>query len=64
MEGRKRAYKKERCVQVPDIFGDKVEVMLVSDFLVDSPEVCGRICLDLGRFQACGYLLQPKAGLR
>jgi len=58
---RKLAYKEQGGVQVPDILGDHVIVVFVSNFLVGGPKVCIRVGLDLRRLQICNCSLEPEA---
>jgi len=58
--GHRRAYKKQRSIQVSDVFRDQVVVMFIGNFLVDSPEVRGRVGLSPNGFQACNCFLQPE----
>ena len=58
--GREHAYKNQGGVQVPDILGNQVVVVFISDFLVDGPKVCSWVILELRRFQTCNDFLEPK----
>jgi len=57
----KRAYKEQGGVQVPDILGDQVVVVFISNFLVDGPKVCRRVILDLRWLQVRDCTLEPEA---
>ena len=59
-KGREHAYKNQGGVQIPDILGNQVVVVFISDFLVDGLKVCSWVILELRRFQTCNGLLKPK----
>ena len=47
------AYKKQRGVQIINVFANHVIVVLVGNFLVDGPKACCRISLDRLGLQYC-----------